>query len=446
MKKGVFLMVCCLLLVRMAAAEENVLYPILENDQWGYMNRQGETVIEAVYDRADDFCEDGFAAVGIKENRKIRYGIIDTEGNEVLPMIYTDIEWDNGMYHLRSLNEDGEVKVGFFNTKNGFLQEPVYDAVFPNEQLVEVYIEDCYGFVRGDNGEIVIPVDRLWPPYAVGEQEGYLFLVDGGGCGDNEVTCHLLDENMIEVVFPDGLMPMSCVQEGVLPVQEATPEEVWQNASAGEYLKMGLARADGKLLHAAEFDYVHPAYNGIVCFWDNELCGHMDLAGNIIVPAKYAVVHDEIGCYTFYGDYAMIEEEARYVVIDKQGNEIFTAERYSEKGELRLDVITDKNFCKYYWHNGEQELYGLISFGGEEQAKMLDDVFEAVWEWNGENGLYPAKQNGLYGFIDENGQWVLEPQWDDTDGFENGLAWVEKDCKAAYIDREGNIIWQETRE
>ena len=59
MKKGVFLMVCCLLLVLMAAAEENVLYPILENDLWGYMNRQGETVIEAVYDRADDFCEDG---------------------------------------------------------------------------------------------------------------------------------------------------------------------------------------------------------------------------------------------------------------------------------------------------------------------------------------------------------------------------------------------------
>ena len=444
MKKGVFLMVCCLLLVRMAAAEENGLYPILENDQWGYMNRQGETVIEAVYDRADDFCEDGFAVVGKKEGKKICYGIIDTEGNEVVPLSYTDIYWDNGLYRLRGL--EGVGKEGFFNTKNGFIQMPFYDEVYPNERLARVHIWDDYGFVSSENGEIVIEVDHPWTPYGAWEQEGYLFLTDGGGRGEHEITCRLLDENMNEVVFPEGLMPASFVQEGVLAVQEATPEEVWQNASAGEYLKMGLARADGKLLHAAEFDYVHPAYNGIVCFWDNELCGHMDLAGNIIVPAKYAVVCDEIGRYIFYGDYAMIEEETRYVVIDKQGNEIFTAERYSEKGELRLDVITDKNFCKYYWHNGEQELYGLISFGGEEQAKMLDDVFEAVWEWNGENGMYPAKQNDLYGFIDENGQWVLEPEWDDTDGFENGLAWVEKDCKAAYIDTDGNIVWQETRE
>ena len=81
------------------------------------------------------------------------------------------------------------------------------------------------------------------------------------------------------------------------------------------------------------------------------------------------------------------------------------------------------------------------------QARYLTEpIFESVHLWNGEDGLYPAKQNGLYGFIDENGQWVLEPEWDDTYGFENGLAWVEKDCKAAYIDREGNVVWQETRE
>lgn len=446
MKKGVFLMILCLLVTGMAAAEEKMLYPILEYDLWGYMNRQGQTVIPAVYDRAEPFMEDGFAVVGKNVNKKIRYGLIDRDGNEVLPCIYGSITKWGKVYTISKQDENGEWKKGFYNTENGFLQKPQYDEVYVQERLLKVYIDDCYGFISFENGEIVIPVEHPWTPYAAGEQDGYLFLTEGGGCGDEEIVCRLMDENMNEIIFPDGLMPAGLAKEGVVPVERVQPKEAMQNASAGENSEMGLARVDGTLLHEAEFDYVYEAQNGVVPFWDNDLCGHMDLEGNVVVPAKYAAIDNWVPGYVFDGDYALIQEHEQYVVIDKQGDEVFTADRFTDNGILRMDSITEENLTLYRWDAEGESLYGLIKFGGEETVLMTENVFEIVHFVKGGNGLYPARQNGLYGFIDENGQWVLPPYWDDTEGFVNGLAWVEKDCKAAYIDREGNVVWQETRE
>ena len=45
-----------------------------------------------------------------------------------------------------------------------------------------------------------------------------------------------------------------------------------------------------------------------------------------------------------------------------------------------------------------------------------------------------------YGFIDKNGKVVIEPQFDDTYPFSEGLAMVEKDGKRGYIDKSGKVV------
>ena len=45
--------------------------------------------------------------------------------------------------------------------------------------------------------------------------------------------------------------------------------------------------------------------------------------------------------------------------------------------------------------------------------------------------------NGKYGFIDENGNWVIEPQFDDAFDFSEGLAIVEVEGKWGYIRPDG---------
>lgn len=65
--------------------------------KWGYYNSRGEEIISAKYDYAMDFKED-IAIVEQKINGKFRCGAINTDGVEVIPLIYDNIEnFENGI-------------------------------------------------------------------------------------------------------------------------------------------------------------------------------------------------------------------------------------------------------------------------------------------------------------------------------------------------------------
>ena len=56
-----------------------------------------------------------------------------------------------------------------------------------------------------------------------------------------------------------------------------------------------------------------------------------------------------------------------------------------------------------------------------------------------------------YGFIDKSGKWVINPQFEWIDSFEEGFALVAPKGdrnsreKTGYIDRTGNYIWKPTK-
>lgn len=83
--------------------------------------------------------------------------------------------------------------------------------------------------------------------------------------------------------------------------------------------------------------------------------------------------------------------------------------------------------------DGSYSLYTLdgrrISNEGYEDA----DVF-------GTDGFLAVKKNGLWGYIDTEGNWVLEPQYRAAKSFSNGLAGVCIDDMWGFIDRSGKIV------
>jgi hypothetical protein len=55
------------------------------------------------------------------------------------------------------------------------------------------------------------------------------------------------------------------------------------------------------------------------------------------------------------------------------------------------------------------------------------------------HGLFSKSENGLDGYIDITGKWVIPPIYDDTFFFSDGLAPVRKGDKWGFVDKNGNV-------
>ena len=63
----------------------NTLFARKENEKWGFVNKNGNIVVEAKYDKVTEFNEYGFAGVKLDE----KWGVINSKGEEVLTPTYT---------------------------------------------------------------------------------------------------------------------------------------------------------------------------------------------------------------------------------------------------------------------------------------------------------------------------------------------------------------------
>lgn len=89
-----------------------------------------------------------------------------------------------------------------------------------------------------------------------------------------------------------------------------------------------------------------------------------------------------------------------------------------------------------YWIR-EDGKYGYIDKTGR---VVIPPQFENTMGFN--EGLAATKMNGKYGYIDTKGRWVIKPQFDFTYMFSEGLAMVRIGKQFAWIDRTGKIVIQ----
>ena len=241
---------------------------------------------------------------------------------------------------------------------------------------------------------------------------------------------------------------------------------------------LGVAKLDGTVIIEADDDYQYielPGPDGMICYekhvegQTNSLCGHYDLNGNLIVPPTYDLQREYPTSYWFHNGYVAFKDEAaglRYVVIDPQGHEIFQRAGKAEDGlcfELEGYVLDNGLLWYGIWeHHPDQwgidtqrsKRYGLIRVADGQAVYITEAIFEdhhggilshEIYEnqIDFSEGLHPVKQNGLWGYINEQAQWVIPPQYDKDASFSDGLALVEKDGKLMYIDHSGAVVWEE---
>lgn len=76
--------------------------------KYAIINEKGEFITDYIYDVVWGACREGRICVGMKDEQRpgyFKFGIIDKDGKEILPMIYGMPSNSNGMY------KDGKVKL-----------------------------------------------------------------------------------------------------------------------------------------------------------------------------------------------------------------------------------------------------------------------------------------------------------------------------------------------
>lgn len=119
--------------------------PFMNNEgKWGYINTDGDVVIECKYDSAFEFDRDGYAVVGMQTDSDASeyytiYGLINTKGEEIIPLDYSYINSSIGStcdnYGYRTITRlpypfDYEEQYSGVMDKNGnIMMSPEYSNI-----------------------------------------------------------------------------------------------------------------------------------------------------------------------------------------------------------------------------------------------------------------------------------------------------------------------------
>ncbi len=81
--------------------------------------------------------------------------------------------------------------------------------------------------------------------------------------------------------------------------------------------------------------------------------------------------------------------------------------------------------------------YGLWGFINKQGEWVIDATYEEAYYFS--EGLAAVRYVGTWGFINRYGQWVIRPEYADAKPFSEGFACVMKNGKWGFIDKKGNF-------
>jgi hypothetical protein len=202
--------------------------------------------------------------------------------------------------------------------------------------------------------------------------------------------------------------------------------------------KYGYLDKTGAVAIDFQFEAADSFHSGLAGVEVNGVAGYIDTTGTIVIDPIYETALS----FQSYGDKAtevtLVEKDGNWLYINKQGEE-FT---YAENAQPCIEGFD----CAPVFYDGlslagEEGSYGYVDAEGN--TVIEPQYYEAS---NFSEGLAAVLLNGYgYGFIDTSGNMVFESHFQNIRSFSEGLAAV---CPAennperlwGYIDTAGNMV------
>jgi hypothetical protein len=241
--------------------------------------------------------------------------------------------------------------------------------------------------------------------------------------------------------------------------------------------------------------YLPSSFNsGLVPVRIGKKWGYMNTQGKISIPVQYDFASD------FNNGSAVVKKDNQFYVIDVDGNELFIdipkVEKVKDFAEGLAPYETSKGLSGFIntqgkvaipaqykgvgyfssdlaWARNNKDLIGFINTNGEWviqpqflAAKNFDSEsglarVKAKDEWwysdkagnltrpekadktdDFKEGLAQVTENGLVGFLNNQMNWIVEPQFEAARDFKNGFAAVKKDGLWGVINKNGEWVIQ----
>lgn len=258
--------------------------------------------------------------------------------------------------------------------------------------------------------------------------------------------------------------------------------------------RFGYATPLGQVVIAPEFEFARDFCGGLSIVELNGAYGAINRLGELVIPPRYRTLWsfgDGEPLTVFQrGDVGADQSSSRasesrwlFGLLDRRGNVVVEA-KYTALGNPSRGIIPaavgDRSSIKFGLLSAQGEWmvepcyddcgsfsgdlcpaaidgrWGMIDRSGRWVIKPLyPNVHEGVE--NGLVGVYVGGgrdvggdlTGGKYGFINLEGEIVIEPQFDDVSPFHEGVAEVrmhanDDDYEIGYIDTAGNYIWRPT--
>lgn len=414
-----------------------------ENEKYGLVNFEGKKITEAIYENIENLpYKEGELLV---ENNG-KYGVINMLGKVVIPVEYKEIKVDeyyekDSAYrysgYIVGTETDNGTMYKYINYNNKQQSKDEYQdiqRVVDYENKDEYYLifkkDNKYGVIKNENIVINNEYDNI-------EYDSFnqLFTVKKDGKygvlksnGETLISC-LYDEIDIEGIYIYSLKGEEQIIFDTTGAKIENPkyksvynvEDTNYKITINNENKYGVVDENNNEIIKNEYYYIgYLGNNYFVVSGQNGKNGIMNNEGKVVLEVKYDTIEK-------------LEKSDIIEATELNTNTIilFNKEIKQIANISNSTLYEGENFVKLY-SNNEQKYFD--SEGNEKENKEILN-----------NKLFADVKNGKWGFIDSNGNVIVDYIYDNVTEFNSyGFAGIKKDGKWGSINDEGKVIIEPT--
>lgn len=429
--------------------ENNIEYFSAYSDsKWSVLNSKGEQLSSISY---DDMV------------------IVPDQKRNIFIVSY-DVDYQNGTYKTKAINEKNEVLFGNYNNVNAIVNYDSTDEVWYDKDVLTFEKDGKYGLIDFNGNQVLAPeYDEI--SSLKGILKTLIINKDGkyGVFNTSSKTISVKPEYIsiqaFGTTYNDGYIvedenkKFGLVGSDGRVVLANNYDEIMKVVSADKYvvkegLKTKLIDKEGTSILESGFDEIISISGDNIVIKNAGKYGVITSEGEVVIDAAYDLVK-----YCF-GDYYIVSTGGKYgvintlkdVVIDIKYEEIdYRSDIVSlicENADYTTDIYTrDLNYVLTGTINKVDTELGYIRVRIDSDYKYYNLQYQEISNIDAlkNNTLFLVKENGKYGYVNKENKKIVDCIYDDAmEQNEYGFCAVKKDGNWGVLQSNGAVLLEPT--